>query len=67
MLLNFTHGIQGLILPNGFEAKSRMFIHNTILFLVENKDNFDKVMQTKLKLFETTSGAKLNLHKSMEL
>jgi hypothetical protein len=32
MLFNFTHGIQGLILPNGFEAKSRMFIHNTIFF-----------------------------------
>ncbi len=42
-------------------------LYTTRFFLVENKDNFDKVMQTKLKLFEMASTAKLNLHKSMEL
>ncbi len=67
MLLNFTHGIQGFILPNGFEAKSQMFVHNMTLFLVENKYNLDKIMQIKLKLFEMTLGAKLNFHNSMAL
>jgi hypothetical protein len=45
---------------------SQMFVDETALFLVANKNNLDKIKQT-LNLFVVVSKAKLNIHKSIAL
>ena len=64
MLQHPNCGVQGLRLPDNSTITNQMFADDTLLLLDGTKDNLDRAL-TVIERFGATSGAKLNLHKSV--
>jgi len=66
MLQNPTHGVLVMLLPNGAQSRSQMFIDDTAFYLARSKENIERTM-AMLHKFGVVSRAKLNLTKSIAI